>query len=1054
MSTIGLRIDDDDDDTKERDTRQVIDVEGIELEENLESSKGTSGKDELDDEWEHGPWWKRNKQRLVFLLFGVAACIAMCVFAGYMYEEEEGHVKHSGRADRLLTSETLVDLHNGLAWRVRADFNDIDLRVNSRGLLPLDTDLVRLTDGQVRGQFWSAYVPCHPIQVATQMLIEQIDIIHRITEVHRNFTRLCRTAADAEAVWEDQMFASFIGIDGAHAVNGSVAMLHQLRAMGVSYMSLTHDCSVSWAESWINDGVPDDQRRAPYASRVGLDDFGKVMITEMNRVGVAVDLSGSSSATMRDVLHMAQAPVIFSRSNPRALCNHGRNVPDDVIDLVKENKGLIGITFDCAQLTDAGRDLVAELERKYGKPFPNATVRADAYAEYRTRAAEANCTAEKVVEHVMYVINKVGLDHVALGSGYDTDNAFMPIGLEDVSMFPHLVALLIEQGLDENDAALVVSKNVVRVLKAVEERSLTVQDALRGNLTRLVSPDDGKQMQIIDADCVDNLCEPVRLLPGRHGAVAADSKVCSDVGADLLRRGGHAVDAAIGSALCLGVVHPMSSGIGGGGFITVYDGKTGETHAINFRETAPLDANSTMFINRTDEARRGPLAAGVPGELRGLQLAHALYGELTWSEIVTPAALLAEKGFFVDKMLAIALQNVKETLDDARFKAFWDTYAPGGTIAVEGDKLFNPALANTLRLVAKRGAEEFYEGSIADGIVADVQAAGGILKKQDLHSYTAESVDVQRTKFRGADVLTARLPSAGGAMLGVMLNIYDGYAASADAADPVALHRRVEAMKFAFADRSQLGDPAFFNIEGVYPEIIEDDHAQQCRRRLNDSRTFEPHYYNLLYAMPQDAGTSHLSVIDEQGSAVGLTTTINLLFGSMIVSPSTGVLLNDQMDDFSVDPNAPNAFGLAPSRANFVQPRKRPLSSMAPTIVLDPTSGKPWIVIGASGGPTIPTSVFQVLVSLIDHKVPIQKVLDVPRLHHQLIPNHVITEPGYPAAAIAALRSRNHTVDEQRGMLGDGQRMGVVQVAMRMLDGTLKAMSDPRKGGLADAFKR
>lgn len=1052
MSGLTLRIDDDDD-PKQLDSRQIVDVEGMELEENLES-KPDLNKDELDDEWEHGPWWKRNKQRLVFLLFGLAACIAMCVFAGYTYThdpEHSGGSEGGGRADRLLTSETLVDMQNGLAWRVRAEYPDVNLWSNLRDSSSLATDFVRIKAGGVKGQFWSAWVPCHPVQMATQMLLEQIDVVHRLTQVYKNETRLCRTAADAAATWEDQLVASFISVQGMHAVNGSVALLHQLKAMGVVSMALTHDCSVSWAESWINDGAEGEQRQAPYASRVGLDEFGVDMIHEMNRVGIVVDLSGSSAATMRDVLHSAGAPVIFSHSNPRALANSPRNIPDDVLELVKLNKGTVFISFNCDQLTNEGAALVAELELKYGAPF-NATARVDAVAEYRSRAAAANCTAERVVEHIMYVVGKIGIEHVGLGSDFDNLNGFTPIGLEDVSTYHHLAQLLLERGLDENEVTKIISSNVVRVLEAVEDKADLLEEQMPQ--TRLVSPDDGKRVEITERDCVGDLCEPIKLHPGRHGAVAADSKTCSDVGAELLRRGGHAVDAAIGTALCLGVVHPMSSGIGGGGFMTIYDAATKKSHAINFREVAPLAANATMFVNRTDEARRGPLAAGVPGELRGLQLAHALLGELPWADIVSPAAALAERGFFVDKMLAQALQNVKDTLPNARYATFWSLYAPGGKIAKEGDKIVNAALAQTLRLVAKRGAEDFYQGALGDSLASDVRAMGGIITEQDLSSYAAERLDVQSTRFRGAEVLSAKLPSAGGPMLGAMLNIYDGFAASSDAKDAVALHRRVEAMKFAFGDRSQLGDPSFFNVDGVYPDMIGDEHARQCRNRINDSRTFEPYYYNLLYALPQDSGTSHLSVIDQQGSAVALTTTVNLLFGSMMVSPSTGVLLNDQMDDFSVDPNESNAFGLAPSRANQVQARKHPLSSMSPTIVLSPDTGLPWIVIGASGGPTIPTSVFQVLVSLIDHKVPIEQVLDVPRLHHQLLPNRIMTEPGYPEAAVLALRARNHTVDTQTGVLGDGQRMGVVQVAIRQADGTLRARSDPRKGGLADAFRK
>jgi gamma-glutamyltranspeptidase/glutathione hydrolase/leukotriene-C4 hydrolase len=1023
----------------------AIDIEGIELEDNVEASSFVA-KDDLEDEWESGPWWKRNKQRVAFLVFGVTACLLMIMFAAYVYTSgEHASSGGDGRADRLVTSETLIDLHNDLAWELRTRFRDINLWQDQRDL-HLDTDFARMRQGGVKGQFWSAWVPCHPLQQATETVLEQIDLIKRITEIYANETRLCRTAADAATAWEAGKIASFIGLEGGHVLNGSLALLRQFKEMGVTYMTLTHSCSVSWAESSVNEGLAEDERRSPYASRVGLGEFGQQVIAEMNRIGMVIDLSHVSANTMRDVLRISRAPVIFSHSNPRALCDVTRNVPDDVLDLVKLNKGVVNINFYCGFISNQGRDLVRDLEAKY-----NDSQRIDMRAEYRSRAAAANCTIERVVDHILYVIDKIGIEHVGLGSDYDGVDQLMPVGLEDVSSFVRLVELLLSKKLDENEVAKIIGGNIIRVLEAVEDVGFKLRDAAPLTVADIVSPNDEMRLELTEADCVDGLCDPVHTLPGRHGAVATDSKTCSDVGAELLRRGGRAIDAAVGSALCLGVLHPMSSGIGGGGFMTVFDAATNESHTFNFREVAPRAANETMFLNRTADARRGALAAGIPGELRGLALAHALYGELSWTEVVMPAVLLAEKGYFVDKMLAQALQNVDETLSDPRFATFWSLFAPDGKIAVEGDKIKNPALGATLRAVARYGADAFYEGDIASNLVADVREAGGIFAESDMHSYFAERMASQRTRFRGAEVLGARLPS-GSAVLATMLNIYDLYPASNNASDPLATHRMIEAMKFAFADRGQLGDPGFADLKGVYPEMIEDAHAFACRSRINDSRTYEPSYYNVLGATPDDSGTSHLSVIDQFGSAVALTTTVNLLFGSMMISPRTGVLLNDQMDDFSVDPLKPNAFGLQPNRANFVAAGKHPLSSMSPTIVLHPTTKQAWICIGASGGPTIPTSVFQVLVGLIDRREAVEKALDVPRLHHQLMPNRVITEPGYPQSVVDALRARNHTVDTQTGILGDGQRMGVVQFVVRSTDGRLKARSDPRKGGLADAF--
>jgi len=290
-----------------------------------------------------------------------------------------------------------------------------------------------------------------------------------------------------------------------------------------------------------------------------------------------------------------------------------------------------------------------------------------------------------------------------------------------------------------------------------------------------------------------------------------------------------------------------------------------------------------------------------------------------------------------------------------------------------------------------------------------------------------------------------------------MLNILDQLprpSRTGEGPSALDVHRQIEAMKFAFADRGLLGDPMFANLTNVYPDILSIMHATACRLRINDTRTFEPSYYNITADAIDDHGTSHLSVIDEQGNAVALTTTVNFVFGSKILSPPTGVLLNNQMDDFSVDPLRPNGFGLVPSAANFVAPRKRPNSSMTPTIVLYANSTKPWFAVGGSGGPTIVTSVLQVILGLMDRGEPVRQLMDRPRLHHQLIPNVVRVEPGYNESIIAALTERGHVVSQIVGLLADGQALGVVQLVVRdEFTGTIQAASDVRKGGFASAFR-
>lgn len=528
---------------------------------------------------------------------------------------------------------------------------------------------------------------------------------------------------------------------------------------------------------------------------------------------------------------------------------------------------------------------------------------------------------------------------------------------------------------------------------------------------------------------------------GSKGAVAVEAEECSNIGVDILKKGGNAVDAAIASTLCIGVIHSFATGIGGGGFMLIRS-PNGTFEFIDFRETAPKAATHDMFVKDPLLAAVGPLSVAVPGEIRGLEMAHKRHGKLAWSELFAPSIHIARNGFKATGLLEIRVKTEEPWMKNLTEWA--EVYFPNGVAVKEGDIVKRPTLANTLELISEKGADEFYEGEIARTLVNTIQSAGGIITLEDFKNYKPVIRPTMSTYYNGRKVTTCSEPTSGPVLLSV-LNLIERFQFKVDGLIGLNLHRLVEAFKFGYAFRTEMGDPDFIHNTERIEEITTKDFASSIRQQITDDITHDPLYYNPKFDHIESHGTMHLSVVDENDGAVALTSTVNLVFGSHIMDAKTGIVLNDEMDDFSI-PNTPNKFGLYPSEYNYAGPEKRPLSSITPTII--EKDSKFEIAIGGSGGSMIPTATLNSIINMLDYGKDIYTSVATPRVHHQLMPNIAITEHGFDRKLEQALEARNHTVFQ----LPTEFCVSAVQAVRRLPDGSVEAASDPRKTGIAAAY--
>ncbi|KAH7888834.1 gamma-glutamyltranspeptidase [Phlebopus sp. FC_14] len=539
---------------------------------------------------------------------------------------------------------------------------------------------------------------------------------------------------------------------------------------------------------------------------------------------------------------------------------------------------------------------------------------------------------------------------------------------------------------------------------------------------------------------------PAYLITANNGAVASENKRCSDIGVDVMKDGGNAVDAAISAALCVGVVNMFSSGIGGGGFMTVrippgLPDHASEVYTIDFRETAPALANTTMYSGNPEASRFGGLSVAVPGELRGLEEAYRRWGSLPWSRLVQPSVDLARE-WTVDAELARRIQMFSSLmLNDEDWRAI---FAPEGKLLLHGETIRRTNYSRTLATIATEGPEAFYKGPIANSIIRKVKETGGILTHADLEGYSVNVGRALEGTYHGKKVYTSHAPTSGPALLH-MLNLLERYDLVQDGRTGLSLHRIVEAHKFGFAARTKIGDlPYSFNGSARVAELSTKEYADLIAANLTDDRTHPAEYYNPEFDVKTDHGTSHTSVVDRAGMAVALTTTVNLVFGSQVLDPETGVILNDEMDDFST-PGVPNGFGLRPSPYNYPEPGKRPLSSTAPSI-LEYEDGSFYLAIGGSGGSRIFGSIFQVLLNL-DWGMDTSEAIEYGRVHDQLFPTEVDADDVLPAEQLDGLRRRGHQV-----IVSDINRIAAVVQAVAKKDGKIYAASDSRKNGIAAGY--
>jgi len=535
--------------------------------------------------------------------------------------------------------------------------------------------------------------------------------------------------------------------------------------------------------------------------------------------------------------------------------------------------------------------------------------------------------------------------------------------------------------------------------------------------------------------------QPVRV---RRAMVVAQEPLAADVGVEVLKKGGNAVDAAVAVAFALAVTLPSAGNLGGGGFLLARMAG-GETTFLDFRERAPLGATREMYLDAEGKPTRdsvtGWRAAGVPGTVRGLEVAHSKYGRMSWRHLVAPAVKLAQDGFEVSYALAESLRRAQKDLEP--FAESKRIFLKGGAFHEAGGRLAQPELARTLARIARHGAKDFYEGETAKILAEESKAGGGLITLEDLNRYEATVREPLKGSYKGFSILTAPPPSAGGIGLLQMMGVLEG--SGYEKAGPGAaetIHFVAEAMRRYYADRSRhLGDPEFHRVpwKGLLnPRYIAAQRASINRNRASVSSEVEPGDVSGY----ESTETTHFSIVDAGGNAVALTYTINESYGNGVTVPRLGFLLNNEMDDFAAKPGSPNLFGLVQGEANAIAPGKRPVSSMTPAILL--RGGKLYMVIGAPGGSRIVNGVMQAILNVVDFGMNLQDAVDAPRFHHQWMPDQISLEKGFSPDTVELLKSKGHKIAPIEG---------VARVEAILIEGGwLQGATDGRGSGKAAGY--
>jgi gamma-glutamyltranspeptidase/glutathione hydrolase len=533
---------------------------------------------------------------------------------------------------------------------------------------------------------------------------------------------------------------------------------------------------------------------------------------------------------------------------------------------------------------------------------------------------------------------------------------------------------------------------------------------------------------------------------GDRAMVVSAHPLATEVGVDVLRRGGNAIDASVAVQFALAVVYPQAGNIGGGGFL-VYREKNGAVSTLDYRERAPRAATETMYLDSAgqvlpDKSRFGVFAAGVPGTVDGMWEAHRRYGRLPWKSLVEPAVRLARQGF---RITASEAKNLNaERAAFVRYSTTPSAFVRDGNDWKEGDRLVQRELAATLKLVADLGREGFYTGATAALVVAEMQRQRGLVDAEDLRAYRSVWRQALEFDYRDVHVITMPPPSSGGIILRQLLGMTELYPLKDYGFhSPAAVHLMAEAERRAYADRAvHHGDPDYWKVP--VKGLTDPDYL---RRRMAD---FDPQ--RATPSAQIDAGqpkesteTTHYSIVDADGNAAAVTTTLNDSYGSRVVVGGAGFILNNEMDDFSAKPGAPNLYGAVGGKANAVVPGKRPLSSMTPTILT--RGGQVWMVVGTPGGTTIPTSVYQIIVNVAEFGLTLPEAVRAGRFHHQWLPDAIQIEPGgLPAATQQRLQQLGHTISVRSGPIGR------VEAIIKLPDGRWQGVADTRGNDAAKGY--
>ena len=527
---------------------------------------------------------------------------------------------------------------------------------------------------------------------------------------------------------------------------------------------------------------------------------------------------------------------------------------------------------------------------------------------------------------------------------------------------------------------------------------------------------------------------------GTGGMVVSQRKVASEVGAKILREGGNAVDAAVATALALAVVLPRAGNLGGGGFMLIYSEELKKTVAIDYREMAPLQASRDMFLDSNGnydrkKAQFSLLSAGVPGTVAGLHYALKKYGTLSWEVVIDPAITLAEDGFVVPHDLSSVLSNYRNRLTANAATA--KSYYKRNKVPYEAGEIIKlPDLAWSLKELKKQGPAAFYKGKIAEKIVAEMERNGGLITSEDLANYKVKERAPVKGTYKGYEIVSMPPSSSGGVHLIQMLNMLEPFSLKEMGfGSAQSIHLMSEVMKRAYADRSRyLGDTDFVSVPLI--GLTNKEYAKALLKEISLTEVTSSEDISNGNPLPYESpDTTHFSVMDGKGNVVSNTYTLNFSYGSGIVIPGTGILMNNEMDDFSSKKGVPNAYGLVGFEANEIKAQKRPLSSMTPTIVFK--NQKPYLVLGSPGGSRIITTVLQVVINVLEHDMNIKQAVISPRIHHQWLPDVLLMEEGFSSDTIDLLKEKGHTIRPSR-------TMGSVQ-AIISKDNYLYGAADPRR---------